>query len=99
MKNQPALTSTTPPEDERILSYPEVERATDLDRTTIWREVTKGRFPPPIQLTPSRKGWRWTSILAWMADREANPIQARTYHKPAKGVFNGKKKPAADATL
>jgi prophage regulatory protein len=75
--------------DERIVECEELATRLTLDRTTLWRMVREGRFPKPIQLTASRIGWRWSAVLAWLADREANPVEARTYYKPPRG----KKKP------
>jgi prophage regulatory protein len=65
--------------DERIVDPGELLERIPLDRSTIWRMVQEGRFPPPIQLTASRIGWRWSSILAWLADRERNPVESRSY--------------------
>ena len=65
--------------DERIVDPNELLERIPLDRSTIWRMVQEGRFPPPIQLTASRIGWRWSSILAWLADRERNPVESRSY--------------------
>ena len=41
--------------------------------------VQEGRFPAPIQLTSCRIGWRWSAIVQWLAEREADPIKARTF--------------------
>jgi prophage regulatory protein len=69
---------------ERILPTEELLERVPLDRSTLWRMAREGRFPKPIQLTPSRIGWRWTSVLAWLADREANPVEARSYFRQSK---------------
>ena len=66
-------------QNERILSVEELLERIPLDRSTLWRMARDGRFPRPLQLTPSRIGWRWTSILEWLADREENPVEARLY--------------------
>jgi prophage regulatory protein len=65
--------------DERIIETSELTRRIPLDRATLWRMSREGRFPKPIQLTRSRIGWRWSAILAWLAEREANPTEARQY--------------------
>ena len=41
-----------------ILTTNELLERMPLDRSTIWRMVRDGTFPPPIRLTPSRNGWR-----------------------------------------
>ena len=71
-------------DDERIITCEELLERIPLDRSTLWRMAREGRFPKPIQLTPSRIGWRWTAVLAWLADREANPVEARAYFRKGK---------------
>jgi prophage regulatory protein len=71
--------------DERILSTAEVLARIPLDRTTLWRMCREGTFPRPIQLTRSRIGWRWSLIAAWLAEREADPIEPREYFGRAAG--------------
>lgn len=56
---------------ERILTIDEVTERTSLPRTTIWRRVRDGTFPPPIQLSPGRIGWLESEIDAWIAERAA----------------------------
>ena len=65
--------------DERIVTTDFLLERVPLDRTTIWRMARDGRFPKPIQLTPARIGWRWSSVLAWLREREENPIETRAY--------------------
>jgi predicted DNA-binding transcriptional regulator AlpA len=59
-----------------IIDAKEVERLTSLDRGTIRKLELAGDFPKHIQLTPMRKGWRRSNVLAWIADRESNPLAA-----------------------
>lgn len=70
--------------DERIVTVEELIERIPLDRSTIWKMCRDGRFPRPIQLTPSRIGWRWTAVLGWLAEREANPVESRLYFRKAK---------------
>lgn len=52
----------------RVLREAEVIRLTGLSRTTIWRRVRDGSFPPPIRLGPPStraKGWRHTDLQDW----------------------------------
>lgn len=82
-------TPTAPPtgsELERIVTAEELLERIPLDRSTIWRMCRDGRFPAPIQLTPSRIGWRWSAVLAWLDDREANPVEARLYYRRKKSA-------------
>jgi prophage regulatory protein len=41
----------------RLIRWPEVKKRTGLSRTTIWREVRAGRFPPPVSMSPSTSAW------------------------------------------
>ena len=70
---------TATPVDDRIISSKELTQRIPLNRTSIYRMVRQGRFPPPIQITASRIGWRLSTVLAWMADRETDPLTPRTY--------------------
>jgi prophage regulatory protein len=79
-KNKTTPRDATPlRDDERIVTCAELLERIPLDRSTLWRMAREGRFPRPIQLTPARIGWRWTAVLAWLAERETNPIEARAY--------------------
>ena len=78
-KNKTTPYNTGDPDGERIITCAELVGIIPLDRTTFWRLSQQGRFPKPIQLTPSRIGWRWSAVRAWLAEREANPVEARAY--------------------
>jgi prophage regulatory protein len=67
------------PADERILDPSELLERIPLDRSTIYRMVQEGRFPAPIQLTPSRIGWKWSAVLRWISEREKHPVESRQY--------------------
>jgi len=72
-------TTTADTADDRIVETAELLQRIPLDRSTIWRMTQEGRFPKPLQLTRSRIGWRWSAILAWMREREQEPITPRAY--------------------
>ena len=55
----------------RILRFPEVSRATGLSRSTIFRLVQAGSFPPSVKLTARTIGWYSTDIETWIAARAA----------------------------
>jgi prophage regulatory protein len=52
-----------------ILRLRDVERATGLSRTTVWRERLAGRFPQPVRLTATICGWRASDLNAWLNSR------------------------------
>lgn len=51
---------------ERILSTQEVQRLTNLSRTTLWRLERAGKFPARVQLSSTRIGWRHTEVQSWL---------------------------------
>jgi len=60
-----------PPESpDRIVSEAECQEITGLSRATRWRGMRQGWFPSSIELSPRRKGWRLSEILAWKASRK-----------------------------
>lgn len=82
---------TAPVNDVDILvDANEVRRLTSLSRTTIWKLVLENQFPKPIQLTPSRKAWRRSLVLAWITAREADPAAAYAPARGAAGTFRRK---------
>lgn len=62
----------------QIVKRPEVEAATGLSRSSLYRLAAAGQFPRPIHLGPRAVGWRWAEILAW--------IEARTAERDGKGA-------------
>lgn len=59
---------------DRILRPKDVEAATGLSRTTIWRLVREGTFPAPLRLTGSApgkgaRGWREGDVEKWLESR------------------------------
>jgi len=54
-----------------ILRLSEVSQATGLSRSTIYRLVQAGNFPPSLKLTTRTIGWYSTDIETWIAARAA----------------------------
>jgi prophage regulatory protein len=61
-----------------MLRMREVLARTGLSRSTIWRKVRAGGFPPPIQLSDNAIGWPAEVIAEWKAN-----LPRRTYGTPA----------------
>jgi prophage regulatory protein len=55
----------------RVLRLPEVSNATGLSRSTIFRLMQAGDFPPSIKLTSRTVGWYSTDIETWIVARAA----------------------------
>jgi prophage regulatory protein len=51
----------------------EVTRATSLGRSTIYRKISEGTFPAPLQLSPGCVRWDDIDLQAW---RDALPKAA-----------------------
>ena len=63
----PLLNAAMP--GDRILSAREASRITGLSLTTIWRERRHKRFPEPVQLSASRKGYLASEVYRWLQAR------------------------------
>jgi prophage regulatory protein len=46
-----------------------VKEETGLSRTTLWRLVKMGQFPPKVQLGPRATGWRAEEVIEWSRSR------------------------------
>ena len=52
-----------------MLRPSEVMALTGLSRTTIWRRVRDGAFPPPTELGVNSIGWPNSVISDWLSKR------------------------------
>ena len=48
---------------------PTVLKLTGLGRSTIYRWVADGSFPPPVRLGPRAVAWRWSDLDQWTQSR------------------------------
>lgn len=51
---------------DKIIDIKEVQKLTNLSRTSIWRLERSGRFCARVQLTTSRVGWRYNEVQKWI---------------------------------
>ena len=58
------MTATMTPDD--LIPWPEVARLTGLSRSTWHRLRRQGEAPEPVPLSPRRKGWRRSEVMAWL---------------------------------
>ncbi len=48
----------------------DVTRITALSRTTIYRRIAEGRFPPPVHLGGRASAWASATLQEWIDDPE-----------------------------
>ena len=53
----------------KILRLPSVEAQVGLGRSTIYKRVREGTFPPPVNLGDRAVGWIQAEISEWLAER------------------------------
>jgi prophage regulatory protein len=53
---------------------PTVIQATGLERSTIYRLVANGAFPPPVHLGPRAVAWRWSDLDQWSQSRRVDTV-------------------------
>ena len=57
---------------ERLVRMRELKTLVGLGRSTIYRLVAEGRFPPQIHPLANRiSAWRYSEVAQWIADRSA----------------------------
>lgn len=52
-----------------ILRRPVVEQATGLTTSALYRLVSLGDFPKPVQITQGTVGWKQSDIRRWIESR------------------------------
>lgn len=55
-----------------IYRIADVARLYGLSRSTVYREIARGRFPKPVCVTAKIRGWRKADLELW-ADNLTNP--------------------------
>ena len=53
---------------DRIVRFKTVLARTGLSRSTIYRKIAEGTFPPQIKISTNGAGWRESDIDRWVAD-------------------------------
>jgi len=70
------------PAPDRIVRLNTVLTRTGLSRSTIYRKIAEGTFPPQIRISVNGAGWRESDLDRWVA----NPVAWR----PVQDVDNAK---------
>lgn len=63
---------------ERIIRLKTVLARTGLSRSTVYRKIAEGTFPPQVRISIHGAGWHESAIDAWIAD----PAAYRFVSKP-----------------
>jgi prophage regulatory protein len=66
---------------ERIIRLKTVLARTGLSRSTVYRKIAEGTFPPQVRISIHGAGWHESSIDTWIAD----PAAYRFVSKPVSG--------------
>lgn len=56
---------------DRLLPLPDVEIVTGTKKSTIYKLIKEGQFPPPVQITARRVAWPESRVLQWVQERIA----------------------------
>lgn len=54
-----------------LLRLPEVCQRTGKRRSSVYRDIAAGTFPPPVKLGERASAWPEHEITAWIAERMA----------------------------
>jgi prophage regulatory protein len=55
-------------EPDRIIRPKTVLARTGLSRSTLYRKIAEGTFPPQIKISVTGSGWHESDINRWIAD-------------------------------
>ena len=64
---------------DRLLRCLEVEEITGMSRSSIYRLIRNGEFPPPVLVGPAAVRWRASDITTWL---ESRPIATSESGRP-----------------
>ena len=56
---------------DRLLRLPDVETATGCKKSTIYKLMKEGKFPPCVRITARMTAWPESAVLAWVQARIA----------------------------
>ncbi len=53
---------------DRIIRFDTVLARTGLSRSTIYRKIKEGTFPPQIRISANGAGWKESDLNRWVAN-------------------------------
>ncbi|VVE37410.1 hypothetical protein PPN31114_03979 [Pandoraea pneumonica] len=66
-----ASSDSCPPVIDPILLLPEVLTIVRIGRTTLYKMIKEGTFPAPLHLSSRIRGWRMSSVKAFLDSLES----------------------------
>jgi prophage regulatory protein len=60
-----------------------------VDRTTVWRWVRRGTFPPPAKLSEGCVRWRADAVQEWESRISGDLPPEASKEKPGQGCVEG----------
>jgi prophage regulatory protein len=70
---------------DRFLSEKSILGNVPWGRTTLWRKVRAGEFPPPRALSENRKGWLESEVADWINARPVADAYRALIDEPQSG--------------
>ncbi|MGL5360603.1 MAG: helix-turn-helix transcriptional regulator [Shewanella sp.] len=52
----------------RVIKRTEIQRLLSISRSTLWRRIKSGQFPPPAFTQNGRSYWLFKDVLQWLSD-------------------------------
>jgi prophage regulatory protein len=56
------------PEPDRIIRLKTVLNRSGLSRSTVYRKINEGTFPPQVKVSLNGVGWRESELNRWIAN-------------------------------
>ena len=52
-----------------VLRAAQIAQMLGIDRTTLYRWIGSGHFPPPVRLGPNVSCWRASTVQEWLDEK------------------------------
>jgi prophage regulatory protein len=75
MPSEAAAKQVAMPLGKRLIPMKVVLAKTSHSRTSLWRLVKNGAFPPPVRISAGRCAWLEASVDAWIDARLAEAAE------------------------
>lgn len=82
-----------------LISWKEVQKLTNLNRSTAWRQEEKGIFPARIITGFNTVQWDEKEILEWLRYNHKGGVKGRRTCKKKNEKYQSKMKPVKNVTV